>query len=121
MNSTKIDILCIKATKLDSTINDHKVRLPGFELVRRDGNTNGRNGCGVYIYIRFNLNFRMRDDLNSNFLENLTVEIRKPQSKLILVSTCFRPPDSPVSRFSEIEEMIGSMEAENLITICWVI
>ena len=30
------------------------------------------------------------------------------------MSTCFRPPDSPVSHFSEIEEMIGSMEAENL-------
>ena len=68
MNSTKIDILCINETKLDSTINDHEVCLPGFELVRRDCNKNGRNGGDVCIY-RSNLNFHMRDDLNSKFLK----------------------------------------------------
>ena len=42
------------------------------------------------------------------------MEIKKPRSKSILVSTWYRPPDSPVSHFSEIEQMIGSMDAENL-------
>ena len=76
MNGTKIDILCINETKLDSTINYHEVCLSGFELVRRDRNINGRNGGGLCIYIRSNLNFHMRDDLNSKILENLTVEIK---------------------------------------------
>ena len=88
--------------------------MPGFELVRRDRNINGQNGGGDCIYIRSNLNFQMRDDLNSKILENLTVEIKKPRSKSILVSTWCRPPDSPVSHFSEIEQVIGSMDAENL-------
>ncbi len=57
MSSTKIYILCINETKLDSTVNDHEVGLPGFELVRRDRAKNGRNGGGVCIYIRSNLNF----------------------------------------------------------------
>ena len=43
-------------------INDHEVCLPGFELVRSNRNINGRNGGGVCIYIRSNLNFQMRDD-----------------------------------------------------------
>ena len=106
MDSTKIYTLCINETKLGSTINDHEVCLPGFELVRRDRNINGRNGGGVCIYIRSNLNFQMRDDLNSKILENLTVEIKKPRSKSILVSTWNRPPHSPVSHFSEIEQVI---------------
>ena len=114
MSSTKIDILCINETKLDSTINYHEVYLPGFELVRRDRIKNGRNGGGVCIYIRSNLNFQIRDDLKSEIIENLTVEIKKPRSKSILVSTRYRPPDFPVSRFSEIEEMIRSMDAGNL-------
>ena len=114
MYSTKIDILCINETKLDSTIGDHEVCLPGFELVRRDRIVNDRNGGGVCIYIRCNLNFKIRDDLISEILENLTVEIKKPRSKSILVSTWYRPPDFPVRHFSEIEQMIGSMDAENL-------
>ena len=33
MYSTKIDILCIYETKLDSTIGDHEVCLPGLNLL----------------------------------------------------------------------------------------
>ena len=110
----KIDVLCINETKLDSTIKDHEVCLAGFELVRRDRIVNGRNGGGVCIYIWCNLNYKIRNDLISENLENLTVEIKKPRSKSILVSTWYTPPDSPVSHFSEIEQMIGSMDAENL-------
>ena len=64
------------------------VHLSGFELVTRDRIINGRNGGGVCIYIRCNLNFKIRDDLTSEIIENLTVKIMKPRSKSILVSTC---------------------------------
>jgi hypothetical protein len=42
------------------------------------------------------------------------LEIKKPRSKPILVSTWYRPPDSPVSHFTEFEQMIGSFDAGNL-------
>ena len=42
------------------------------------------------------------------------MEIKKPRSKSILVSTWYRPPDSPVSHYAEFEQMIGSFDAENL-------
>ena len=60
------------------------------------------------------MNFIERHDLISATLENLVVEIKKPRSKSILVSTWYRPPDSPTSYFSEFEKMIGLMDAENL-------
>ena len=101
-----IDILCINETKLHSAISDQEVCLPGFELVRRDRNINGRNGGGVCIHIRCNLNFQMRDDLNSKILENLTAEIKKPRSKSIFVSTWYRPPVSPVSHSSEMSRKL---------------
>ncbi len=44
MSSSKIDILMIDETKLDSTIHDNEVYITGFEIVRRDRNINGRNG-----------------------------------------------------------------------------
>ena len=90
MCSTKIDIQCINETKLDSTIGDHEVCLPGFELVRRDHITNARNGGRVCIYVRCNLIFKIRNDLTSEILEDLMVEIKKPRSKSILVSTWYR-------------------------------
>lgn len=52
-----IDILAINKTKLDATVSDNKVYLPGYELVGKDCESNGRNGGGVCIYIRSNINF----------------------------------------------------------------
>ena len=101
-------------TKLDPSINDREVYLVGYEIVRRDQKVNGRNGGGVCIYIRSNINYQVRDDLHSATLENLVVEIKKPRSKSVLVSTWYRPPDSPMSQFIEFEKMIGSFDAENV-------
>ena len=42
------------------------------------------------------------------------MEIIKPHSKSILVSTWYRPPDSPAHFFVEFEKMVGSLDAENL-------
>ena len=89
ISSRKIDILCINETKLDHTINDQEVSLPGFEIVRRDRKVNGRNGGGVCLYIRSNINYKVRYDLQSEILESLIVEITKPRSKSILVSTWY--------------------------------
>ena len=42
------------------------------------------------------------------------MEIIKPRSKSILVSTWYRSPDSPAHFFVEFEKIIGSLDAENL-------
>ena len=52
--------------------------------------------------------------MQSEILENLIVEVIKPRSKSILVSTWYRPPDSPVNHFADFETMIGALDAENL-------
>ena len=50
VTDSKIDILAINETKLDSSIGDSQISLPGFEVVRRDRPVNGRCGGGVCIY-----------------------------------------------------------------------
>jgi len=113
MSNSKIDILSINETKLDSTIDDSEVYLPGFEITRKDRKTNGRNGGGVCIYVRCNLNYKIRDDLSTENLECLVSEIIKPRSRPFLVSTWYRPPDSPVNLFNEFEELVHKIEAGN--------
>ena len=76
MSSSKIDILMINETKLDSTIHDSEVYITGFEIVRRDRIVNGRNGGGVCMYLRTNLNYRIRNDLSNDVLECLTIELK---------------------------------------------
>ena len=44
-----IDVLAINETRLDSTISDNEMHVPGYEIVRRDRNVNGRTGGGVFF------------------------------------------------------------------------
>ena len=67
------------------------------------------------IYIRSNINYQVRDDLYFATLKNLVAEIKKTRSKSVLVSTWYKPPNSPMSQFStEFEKMIGSFDGESL-------
>ena len=80
----------------------------------KDRESNGKNGGGVCIYIRSNINFQLRADLSPNNLEFLTVEITKPRSKPFLVSTWYRPPQSSPDLFSTFERIFDNIDAENL-------
>ena len=77
MSSSKIDILHINESKLDSTVSDDEVYIPTY----------GRNGGGVCTYVRTNLSYRIRNDLNNDNLECQFVEINKPRSTPFLVGT----------------------------------
>ena len=113
MSKSKIELLSINETKLDLTIDDAELYSPGFELIRKDRVRNGRNGGGVCFYVRCNLNYNIRDDLSSENLELLVLEITRFRSRPFLVSTWYRPPDSPVSFFNDFEEVVMKIDAEN--------
>lgn len=114
IDCTKIDILMINETKLDQHIKDNEIHLPGYELVRKDRIINGRNGGGVCIYLKSNLNFHIREDLNDNELEFLTVEVRNLRSKSFLVSSWYRPPKSSPDLFCRFERLIDKIDSNNL-------
>ena len=57
MNISKLDILAINETKLDSSISNCELDITGYDIVRLDRELNGRRGGGVCFYIRSNLNF----------------------------------------------------------------
>ena len=52
MSLSNVDILQITESKLDSTVTNDEVYIPGFEIVRKDRKVNGRNGGGVCTYLR---------------------------------------------------------------------
>ena len=50
-------------------------------MVRKDRSVNGRNGGGVCIYLRNNLNYQIRDDLCDDQLEGVVIEIIRPHCR----------------------------------------
>ena len=60
--STNLSVIGISESKLDSSVNDNEIGIPGFDILRKDRN---RNGGGVLAYIRNDISFNVREDLNS--------------------------------------------------------
>ena len=72
------------------------------------------DGGGVGFYIKSSLSYTVHTDLNAINLENLTIEIRKPNSKPFLVATLYRPPCSPTDLFSSYESFKGKLDSLDL-------
>ena len=60
MHEESFDLLSINETRLDDSIHNDEVKIPGFDIVRKDRN---RNGGGVAIYLRNTIPHTVRDDL----------------------------------------------------------
>ena len=84
LSEFSVDILAINETKLDESIKSSELHLPGYEFIRRD---RSRNGGGVGFYIKSSNSYVVRSDLNVINLENLIIEIRKPNSDSDMVQT----------------------------------
>ena len=114
LDGQHIDILAINETRLDRSISDQDVNVVGYDVIRRDRTVNGRFGGGVCFYIRSNINYVVREDLDNELLETLSIEIRKPNSKPFVVTSWYRPPNSPIEPFSNIVSLLGRLDSENV-------
>ena len=86
--------------------------MPGFEVVRKDRSVNGRSGGGVCIYLRSNINYQIRNDLCDDRLECVVIEIIRPHSRPFIVSTWYKPPNSPQDIFRQFESLIDKVDSE---------
>ena len=84
---------------LDDSVNDSKLRINNYCLIRADRNS---QGGGVCLFIRENLTFNRRLDIITYSIETLWVEILQPKTIPILVGVAYRPPSQ--SDFYDIFE-----------------
>ena len=86
----KAQIVVLTESKLDCTLPSSIISLPGFhEPLRRDRN---RNGGGCLIYIAQTLTFKQQSHIQSEFYENISVDVRV--NKITYSINClYRPPD----------------------------
>ena len=109
------DIFSINESRLDSSISKGEVKINGYSIIRKDRN---REGGGVAIFVKENLTYSKVDLPDFSDLELVCILISQPFSKQILISSWYRPPDSPVvvlSRFENFLRFIDSKETESII------
>ena len=67
-----IDVLILSESKLDQTIPNNLITIPGYhEPLRHDRNINGRHGVGVLMYISESLAYQHRKELQMHDYEHL--------------------------------------------------
>ena len=70
------------------SVEDSEVELSGYSILRHDRNQNGGGEC---IYLRSDLAFNPRQDLQTDGMEYVWAEVL-PKTHPILTGICYRPP-----------------------------
>ena len=84
--TSKAAVIAVSETWLDSSILDGEVGLSGYYIYRHDRN---RHRGGVCLFIRSDITFNPRHDLQVDGLESAWVEVILPKTKPIIVGVCY--------------------------------
>ena len=74
-------------TWLDDTFTNESISIDSYNIARRDRTS---HGGGVLMYIRSDLAYNIRGDLNNDNMEDIWIELLLPKTKPIYVGTCYR-------------------------------
>ena len=111
MLSKTVDILAINETRLDSSIQNGEVSIPGYTLERKDRN---RNGGGVALYIRDSINYKRLIDLPDDNIELISIQVSKPKAKPFIVCTWYRPPRSTTELMNRFENVLQKLDSYHM-------
>ena len=111
MLSKTVDILAINETRLDSSIQDGEVSIPGYTLERKDRN---RNGGGVALYITDSINYKRLIDLPDDNIELISIQVSKPKAKPFIVCTWYRPPGSTTELTNRFEDVLQKLDSYHM-------
>ena len=88
-----IHVLILTESKLDLTIPDNNIEIPGYHHpIRHDRTENGRHGGGCLMYILNTITYKHNINKQSDKFQHIWVDI-KVKNKTIAVNTFYRPPN----------------------------
>ena len=100
------DVLTFSETWLSDSVNTSDILIHGFqEPIRKD--RPGDNHGGVIAYVKEQINFVRRQDLELLNVECIWLELRLCNNKRVLLGTFYRPPNSNAHYLNLIENSIG--------------
>ena len=102
-NQNGIDSISINETRLDDTMNDFELLIPGFVLYRRDKH---RHGGDVAFYIKESITQKLRADISMPGLESIWVEVNAPGGISYLLCSMYHPSLASHDYYDKIVENI---------------
>ena len=110
--NNNLHILGLSETKLKSHKTTDIFKINGFQTpFRKDNDSIG--GGGLLVYVKNGINAKRREDLETQNISCLWLEISPAKSKPFLVGNMYRPPDSRVEFNDRFEEFIDSLLNED--------
>ena len=85
----KFDILCLNETKVDSTVSDSAISVPGYNIFRQDRTC---HGGGVMILAADHLTTKKLSHVSKKSNETLWLEVKRKNCKSVYVCSVYRPP-----------------------------
>ena len=90
-HENNVDIFCFCETFLHKNVSDTEISITGYNTVRRDRHSNTIGG-GIIVYIKNNLSFKRRHDLEFDSIESIWIEVLVRNTKPFLICFVYRPP-----------------------------
>ena len=87
----KFDILCLNETKIDKSISDSEISIPGYVLYRQDRSL---HGGGTMIFAADYLNTKKSSRLSKKDHEAVWIEVKIKKANPIFICSIYRPPSS---------------------------
>ena len=106
---TQAAVIAVSETWFDSSVTNAEASISGYNLIRKDRSS---AGGGVCIYIRNDLAYNPRQDLDLCDLEAVWLDLLLVKTKPILVGCLYRPPTQ--SDFTvKLQEILFDLPQEN--------
>ena len=98
-------VISVSETWLDNSVTSNEVNIPGYSIERKDRN---RQGGGVCIYVRDNLSYNIRNDIDHENIEGIWIDLLLPKTRPILIGSIYRPPNQKdfLEKFKNISKQM---------------
>ena len=112
--NNSVDIFGMVETFLHNDVADNTLRITNFNIERND--RLHKRGGGVIVYIKNNITYRRRYDLESEDIECICLEIKFPTSKPFIIIFMYRPPNSTQCWIDKFEKQMEAIDFLNMET-----
>ena len=86
--------------------------IPNYNMIRAD--RKGGRGGGVAYYIHESINFKQRNDVHIDGTEDLFIEVKRQNTKNVILGLVYRPPNYLFEHFfDQLEVTLSKFSPEN--------
>ena len=113
--SNNLDIFGVSESRLNVNNNDDEIQIPGYFAERRDSSF--INHTGLCIYIKCDIRYTRRKDLESDEVESLWIELQLP-GRSVFIGFIYRNPRDMIvweDQFCDMLDNIVSLNKEYLL------